>query len=50
MRLWWDLKDNSKDNRSLLCSSDTLACIFGVSLMIPKNEGQVDGPSIFEGH
>ena len=48
MYLWWDLKDNSKDSRSLLCSSDMLVCIFGVSLMIPKNVRQVNGPSIFE--
>ena len=48
VHLWRDLKDNSKDNRSCLRSSDMLACISAVSMMIPKNERRVEGPSIFD--
>ena len=47
--LQWNLKDNSKDNRSCLHCCDILACIFVVSMMIPKNERQVEGNSIFDG-
>ena len=40
-----DLKDNSRDNRFFLRSSDILACMFVVSMMIPKNERRVQGPA-----
>ena len=48
VHLWRDLKDNSNDKRSRLRSSDMLACISAVSMMIPKNERRVEGPSIFD--
>ena len=42
------LNDNSKDDRSCLRSSDMLACMLLVSMIIPKNYRRVDGPLIFD--
>ena len=38
VHLWQDLNDDSKDNRPCLHSSDILACMFVVSVVIPNNE------------
>ena len=49
VHLWQNLKNNREDNRSCLQSSNMVAYIFAVLVMIPKNRRQVDGPSILDG-
>lgn len=48
VHLCQNLKNNREDNRSCLQSSNMVAYIFAVLVMIPKNKRQVDGPSILD--